>query len=267
MFLQKALRKWLGYEADRAKAGTAPQGFLPMGSYQPDDLFIIGFPKSGHTWTQNLIAEALYGFSAEATTDKLVQDLVPDIHYRKCYKRYRSPMFFKAHALPAPEFRRVIYLLRDGRDAIVSYLHHLEAIECQKIDFLHLVKSGGGFFPCKWHEHVARWQANPFGASMIIVRYEHLIEDTAQQLGRMLSFAGIERSPAQLQAAVRRSSFSSMQKRERANGLENPQWPKNRPFVRRGKVGSFRDEMPAEVQMAFLREAAPVMDQLGYISS
>src|ERR1035441_1450445 len=139
-FLKRALCNCAGCEADGNKAGATPEGFVPMGSYQPDDLFIIGFPKSGHTWTQNLIAEALYGFSAETTPDKLIQDLVPDIHYRKYYKRYHSPMFFKAHALPAPEFRRVIYLLRDGRDAIVSYLHHLEAIERRNMDFLLLVK-------------------------------------------------------------------------------------------------------------------------------
>ena len=102
---------------------------------------------------------------------------------------------------------------------------------------------------------------------MIIVRYEDLIEDTAQQLGRMLSVAGINVLRLNWKQPLARSSFSSMQKRERANRLDNPRWPKNKPFVRRGKVGSFRDEMPAEVQMAFLREAAPVMDQLGYISS
>jgi|ERR1017187_1626423 hypothetical protein len=266
-FLKRALCNCAGCEADGNKAGATPEGFVPMGSYQPDDLFIIGFPKSGHTWTQNLIAEALYGFSAETTPDKLIQDLVPDIHYRKYYKRYHSPMFFKAHALPAPEFRRVIYLLRDGRDAIVSYLHHLEAIERRNMDFLHLVKTGEGLFPCKWHEHVGRWQANPFQASMLVVRYENLIQDTVQQLGRMLSFAGIERSSAQLEAAVRRSSFSSMQEREKQSGLENSQWPKDRLFVRRGKVGSFQDEMPTEVQQAFLLEAAPMMNQLGYIFS
>ena len=264
MFWKTALRKWASSKAEGNKEGALPDGFLRMGSYQPDDLFIIGFPKSGHTWTQNLIAEALYGFSAETTPFQLIQDLAPDIHYRKYYKRYRSPMFFKAHALPAPEFKRVIYLLRDGRDAMVSYLHFLEAIERRRIDFLHLVQNGEGVFPCKWHEHIAQWLANPFQASMLIVRYEDLIRDTVQQLERILSFAGIERSPAQLRAAVCRSSFSSMQQREKEQGLGTPQWPKDRLFVRRGKVGSFRDEMPEPVQQAFLREAGPAMNRLGY---
>ena len=222
MFWKSALRKWVSSEAEGNKEGALPDGFLPMGSYQPDDLFIIGFPKSGHTWTQNLIAEALYGFSAETTPFQLIQDLAPDIHYRKYYKRYRSPMFFKAHALPAPEFKRVIYLLRDGRDAMVSYLHFLEAIERRRIDFLHLVQNGEGVFPCKWHEHIAQWLANPFQASMLIVRYEDLIRDTVQQLERILSFAGIERSPAQFEGSRLQKLLQQHAAARKGAGVGNP---------------------------------------------
>jgi len=237
-----------------------------MGNYNEDDIFIVGFPKSGHTWSQNLVAEALYGFTVGDTTSvALLQDLVPDIHFVDCYKRYRSPMFFKAHMLPRPEFKRVIYLLRDGRDAMVSYHRYLEAKSGSTIDFLHMVRTGEGMFPCKWHEHVSQWRANPFKADMITVRYEDLKADTVKELERIFAFAGISRTRAQLETAARRSSFSSMQEREKKTGTGNPDWPKDRLFVRRGKVGSYVDEMPADVQKAFLSEAEPMMRELGYI--
>lgn len=245
-----------------------PRGFVPMGSYQEADLFIIGFPKSGHTWTQNLVAEALYGFNIDdVTPGTLIHDLVPDIHFRECYKRYRTPMFFKAHALPQPEFRRVIYLLRDGRDAMVSYHHYLQAQQNRTIDFLEMVKTGKDMFPSKWHEHVSHWRANPFNADILTVRYEDLKANTANELGRILQFAGISRTPEQIATAVRRSSFASMQKREKESGMGNPDWPRDKLFVRRGQVGSYKDEMPAEIQEAFLAEAAPIMREVGYLPS
>ena len=44
----------------------------------------------------------------------------------------------------------------------------------------------------------------------------------------------------------------------------NPRWPKDTPFFRRGEVGSWRDEMPAEVLEAFLEQAGPTLRELGY---
>jgi hypothetical protein len=243
-----------------------PHGFIEMGNFVQTDLFIIGFPKSGHTWTQNLVAEALYGFNMdEVTPGTLIHDLVPDIHFRQCYKRYRTPMFFKAHALPRPEFRKVVYLLRDGRDAMVSYHHYLEATKNRTIDFLNMVRTGEDLFPCKWHEHVRQWRANPHGTEILTVRYEDLKADTAGQVERILHFAGITRSRAQVETAVRRSSFKAMQKREKEFGMGNPEWPKDRLFVRRGEVGSYKDEMPVAIQEAFLAEAAPIMREVGYL--
>lgn len=266
-FLKSLRRKLAGsLDPDSSKPSESlPRGFLPMGtSYKDNDVFIIGFPKSGHTWCQNLVGEALYGFTTEPTPGPLLQDLVPDIHYRTCYKRYRSPMFFKAHALPAPEFRKVVYLLRDGRDAMVSYWHFLKAMEHKEIDFLHLVNTGEGVFPCKWHDHIRQWRSNPHNAQILEVRYEDLKSDTVGQLGRILDFAGIARDKTQIERAVQRSSFESMQKREKERGMEHPQWQRDKLFVRRGQTGSYKDEMPENVQAAFMAEAGALMRELGY---
>jgi hypothetical protein len=255
------------YSRNEETQARWPSGMTAMGQFNADDLFIIGFPKSGHTWCQNLVAEAVYGFTAEVISNPLVNDLVPDIHFHECYRRYRSPMFFKAHSLPQREFRRVIYLMRDGRDAMVSYLHFLEAMEKRKVDFLSLVRTGEGLFPCKWHEHVLQWKANPFKADVLPVRYEDLKADTLKELQRMMDFAGIARTRAQLENAVQRSSFGSMQKREKELGLDSPNWPREKLFVRRGEVGSHADEMPLAVQQAFMAEAGPAMREMGYIEA
>src|ERR1017187_5491754 len=74
----------------------------------PEDIFIVGYPKSGNTWIQNMVAGVVFGVNPVLTPDTLIQDLVPDVHYRLYYKRYGTPMFFKSHHLPRPEYKRVI---------------------------------------------------------------------------------------------------------------------------------------------------------------
>jgi hypothetical protein len=55
-----------------------------------------------------------------------------------------------------------------------------------------------------------------------------------------------------------------MQTREQRFGWDNGRWPKDKPFIRRGAVGSYTDEMPAEVQRSFLAQAGSTLRQLGY---
>ena len=255
--------------APPGSASALPVGetLLPITEHLPDDIFVVGYPKSGNTWVQNLIAAAIHGVDLETATDSLVQQLVPDVSYKKGYKRHAAPMFFKSHALPTAAYRRVIYLLRDGRDAMVSYLHHLRALRSEPVDFLDLVQTGRWLYPCKWHEHIRQWWPNPFGAEFMLVRYEDLQRDTLKELERICEFAGRRPDAGCLKEAVGKASFAAMQNREKRLGWDNPQWPKDKAFVRRGIVGSHADEMPREVLEAFLKEAGETLRLAGYSCS
>ena len=242
-----------------------PEGCSPIAKFAEEDIFVVGYPKLGNTWVQCLLAGAIYGVDLELAPDSLVQDSVPDVHQKEFYKRYSSPIFFKSHALPVPEYKRVVYLLRDGRDVMVSYWHHLQATNLHEIDFLKLVQTGEGLFPCKWQDHVRQWLANPYESRMIFVRYEDLKKDPVRELRLILDFAGVQRDLAVLRRAAQKASFAVMQERERRLGWENAQWPKDKAFVRRGAVGSYVDEMPLAVQEAFLMEAGNVLRELRYL--
>ncbi len=76
--------------------------------------------------------------------DSVIQDLVPDVHSQPWYRRYSTPMFFKTHDLTRPEYRPVVYLVRDGRSVMVSYFHHLRALNERGVDFLRTVQTGDG---------------------------------------------------------------------------------------------------------------------------
>jgi hypothetical protein len=247
------------------KEFCAATGLRPIDDFRATDVLIVGYPKSGNTWMQYLIAGAVYRIDVTSAPDALIQDLVPDVHFQRFFKPYFPVTFFKSHFLPRPDYRKVVYLIRDGRDAMVSYLHYIEGLTGEKIDFLKLIQAKEGLFPSKWHEHVEQWTANPHRAEMITVRYEDLKRDTVGELRRICDFAGVPQEQAVLENAAAQSSFSSMKKREQTFAWENPQIPKSKQFVRRGEVGSHKDEMPAAVIEAFLAEAGNTLRKTGYL--
>ncbi len=237
-------------------------GLSPIQETAKNDIFICGYPRSGHTWVQYLVAGAAFGLDPEMAHDSLVQDLVPDIAYKTHYKRYGPMAFFKSHALPTQKYRRVVYLLRHGCDVMVSYYHFLKALRGQ-VDFRGLI-NGKGLTPCHWHEHVEGWRQNPFGAEVLVVRYEDLKADALRELRRICAFAGIVRDDADLARIACQAQFAKAQSRERRLGWDNTGWPREHAFIRRGEVGSFRDEMSADVLKAFLTHAAPTLQRCGY---
>jgi hypothetical protein len=243
----------------------AENGLLPIKQSQPADVFVCGFPRSGHTWFQSLLAGAVFGVDPGFAHDSIIQDLVPDVHYKRFYKRYGTTAYFKSHDLPDNRYRRVVYLLRDGRDAMVSYRHFLSALQGQ-VDFSKLVR-GIGVSPCQWHEHVEAWQANPHGAEMITIKYEDLHAAPLAELRRFCTFARIEREDGHLERVIARSAFAVARKKEQEQGWDNLAWPRDRAFIRRGQVGSYRDEMPADVLAAFMERAGPTLAKCGYPSS
>lgn len=238
-------------------------GLVPSAECLPEDIFIVGHPRSGNTWVRNLIAGAIYGADPQYAPYTLVSDLIPgDTPY---YRRYATPMFFKSHYPPRPDYRRVIYLIRDGRDVMVSYFHYIKAMRGQDVDFLNVVQGDKVLWPYKWHEHVEGWLANPYGADIVTIKYEDLKRDTVHELRRLCEFAGFKRDESFLKLIAEKASFNSMRQKEVLYGMGDPRWPKDTFFVRRGEIGSYKDEMPKAIEEVFMRDAENTLRKLGYL--
>jgi len=237
----------------------ASVGLLPITQVSETDIFVAGYPKSGNTWFQNLVCSVNFGVYPEFTPDKLIHDLVPDVHAKSYYKRYEAQTFFKTHHLPKEEYRRVIYLLRDGRDVMVSYFHMMNALRRgNTTNLFEFIRDQGKLFPSKWHEHVEAWLSNPYNAEMITIKYEDLKTNPLREMKRFCEFVHLDRSEEFIRGAIERCSFENMRRQERTA------WPSDKPFVRRGEIGSFRDEMPPDALRLFLSEAGQTLLKAGY---
>jgi hypothetical protein len=245
---------------------AVPEGFVPISEFSPDDIFIVGYPKSGNTWFQNLVGGVVYGVDPKLSPIALVQELVPDANSRKYFRRYATPMFFKSHSLPCQEYRRVVYLLRDGRDAMVSYRHYREAVDKVKYDFQKFVTPETDLYPCHWPRHVEAWAKNPYEAQMLVIKYEDLLDQPVEQLKRFCEFAGISRETEHLKAVAEAASFRNLHAKEVKEGWPDPNFEAGKFFFRRGVVGSHKDEMPHEALKIFLGQAAETLHRYGYDS-
>lgn len=248
----------------RSTSEVIPKGFIPISDFSPDDIFIVGYPKSGNTWFQHLVAGVVYGVDPKWAPISAVQDLVPDASALKYYRRHATPMFFKEHSLPRPEYRRVVYLLRDGRDAMVSYRHYRETMDKVKYDFQKFVTPETDLYPCHWPRHVDAWVKNPYEAQILVIKYEDLLAQPVEQLKRFCEFVGISREADHLKAVAEAASFRNLRDKEAKDGWPEPEFEAGKFFFRRGVVGSYKDEMPPEVLKTFLGQAAETLRRHGY---
>src|SRR5215470_5689419 len=118
--VQRALRAF-------AQAGRVLTGRQPAGrgvTIFPDDVFLVSYPRSGNTWTRFLLGNLIY--QHEPVTFSNVESRIPEIYFNpdRAMRRLPRPRILKSHECFQPQYRRVIYIVRDPRDVAVSYYHH-----------------------------------------------------------------------------------------------------------------------------------------------
>ncbi len=266
--LKRAILNIVLSEKERIKLRTnfpiLPEGLIPITDTSNNDIFIAGYPKSGNTWMQNLIAGLQYGIETSLLPDKLTQELIPDIHGKHYYKRFSDCMFFKSHNLPQKSMKRVIHLVRDGRDVMASYYAMNKAMG-RNITLEEMIIYGKDIYPSKWHEHTRQWINNPFNAETLIIKYEDLIKDPFTQIKAVLAFAQLDRSDEVIYKAIQGNSFSEMKRKEAAFGWNNKNWNPEQNFIRKGKIGSYKQEIPENLICIFESESNKELEYFGYL--
>ncbi len=214
----------------------------------------------------HLMCGIMYGTTMEYISNRLVRELVPDVMARQCYVRYSERVCFKSHLLPNPKYKKIIYVVRDGRDAIVSYYNMLKNRNVNvSLDEIVLYKNKK-YMPTMWHEHVQEWLENPYNADMILVKYEDLLSNSIDELKKICNFIYRKYDNDFLSMLSNNCSFESMRRKEESFLWDKAtDWKKNAFFVRKGKQGGYKEEMPLYLQNKFVELAGDTLKQLDYL--
>ena len=236
------------------------------------DVYVVSYPKCGRTWLRVLLQKYLerQGVPLRYYNDRSLLGIEGEGVALLIVKFEHD----KGNWVPAPlrldqlrfnaakyTGKKVVFLVRDPRDVLVSSWYHLRyreriyqedlsAFVRDDLVGVHKVVA----FTNMWLEH------SQVPASFCLMTYEQLHADPAASFGQLLEFMGIEVEPEALRYAVEASSFKEMKQMELQGSLKEPWMRPGRKNlghslkVRSGKIGSFEQELSDE-DIAYLNDA------------
>lgn len=220
-------------------------------------LYIISYPKCGRTWLRIMLQKyaELSGHTPRFFNDSALVEISDgwvvkfehDVgNWVPAPPKLEDVVFNKEKY----KGKKLLFLIRDPRDVLVSSWYHLkyrENIYHKDLkDFIYEdlvgIKKVIRFFN-EFYEN------REVPADFKVMSYEKFHSDTFGQLSEMLTFAGFPVDEERAQKAVDASKFSNMSKMESSGVLKEP-WMKpgdknkaNSKKIRKGKVGGFRQEL------------------------
>jgi hypothetical protein len=193
-----------------------------------------------------------------------------------------TPETIKEIARIYPE-AKIIHIIRDGRDAAVSAVHHswnfgkirkgaeasAKRITHRKRDPHEMRNMGESIFAeGQLRKFAAEWSARVSstvedgptlpGNGYVEVRYEDLLTRPEEEVRRLLEFLRAEASEKTVKRCVNAASFEKLSK-GRTRGQEDPT-----SFFRKGIAGDWSNVFTEQDKVLFKKEAGDLLIQLGY---
>lgn len=248
-------------------------------------VYIVSYPCSGRTWLRTILAKLfslkfntplsldIFSLTKEyhlpvmkfthAGSDVLKQGLASQKPVKEDFKKFKN--------------KKIIFLVRDPRDAIVSY--YFEVTKRQKVYHGDVYRGELSQFIRDPYFGVERiinflnfWSKNKnFVKGFLLIRYEDLHQNAFAQISKLLKFVnltGIEDSL--IKEAIDSASFDKMRKMEKNDILDTPFLrPANKSDkesfkVRKGKVGGYKDYLKSN-DIRYLNQQLKKLDSyFGY---
>jgi hypothetical protein len=104
------------------------------------------------------------------------------------HARRSDKLFFVKTHEPPSDNAKIIYLVRDGSAAIVSYYHYLQKFSARRALLHDLIV--GKRWPVSWSSHVNAWALSG-RPNTLVLRYKDLVADNMRYLIQIADFIGL----------------------------------------------------------------------------
>lgn len=164
--------------------------------------WLASYPRSGNTLLR-VILKRCFGLSSQSVYDdaEFSNDTLRDAvghepvgddpaQFLSRAQQERRRLYVKTHELPPGDRHPVIYVVRDGRAAVVSYIHFLREIMKRDVTARDVICGKVGV---SWSRHVRAWTLPPRPGTLV-VRYEDLVIGEAGTLKKISAFIGVPQS-------------------------------------------------------------------------
>ncbi|MHC4218062.1 MAG: sulfotransferase domain-containing protein [Planctomycetota bacterium] len=231
-------------------------------------VFVLAYPKCGTTWVSQLVADYL-------------QLPFP----RHSLLPVGFPAVVHGHDRVEKRYRHAVYVLRDGRDALVSYFRALSAKAAdgngrrqtsgeRRLIRRFVSKADGSAdiaafverqltarkplaAPCNWADHVRSFleARNP---NVVLLRYEDLLRDGQTALAEMLrELTGEEPDLERVRNAIEKFSFARQAGRPAGEEVRSA-------WLRKGVSGDWANHFTPEAAEIFDHHCGDTLIEVGY---
>ncbi len=251
--IQNGLRMPMGFPREALVSGISYQA-------QPEDTFIVTYPKCGTTWTQYIVW-LLQHDGKPMSAEKSMREEMPHLEEvgKDKIANLSIPRVIKTHLpfslTPYHLEAKYIYVARNPFDCAVSFYHHTRGF-IKHYDFAE--GTFDEFFECfltgevdfgDYFDHLLSWYERKDDNNVLLLIYEEMKADPRTAIAQIAEFLGTGYcEKIKDKEIVKRILFESSMARMSQN---QERWSSKRPenmppFIRKGQVGDWKNYFTAE---------------------
>lgn len=210
----------------------------------------------------------------------------PRVYERMVAKSKTFPMFMKTHdawtrlpngkpVLSAKATAGAICLVRNPLDVAVSFAYHGGHENFDNSIEMMGSRENGHFCHGRkrlqnqlrqlmfgWSGYIESWLDAE--VPIHVIRYEDMKATPTETFSGAVEFAGLKHTREEVEAALEKSKFENLKKKEEEEGFREKQ-PNCKAFFRKGTVGSWRENLTDEQRDRVINDHRVMMEKFGYI--
>jgi hypothetical protein len=230
------------------------------------DQYIVSYPRSGSTWLRTILAgimDPIRGFEPE-----VFNWILPGVSGRRVSRiwKLRDPRIIHSHTTFRRGLPRVVYVVRDGRDVVISFYHYTVTRAGLRVPFsewfnLYCKR----WYGPRWHDNVESWLTDgrkQLGKNLLVVKFEELKASPMAHVQEITDFLGLPANLGAVSDALEMASLEQAREREKreAGPIANP----DASFYRGGRSGQWQDYMDEPIYRKFMQISGRAFHLAGY---